>query len=118
MTASKKHTIDAAGMTVGRVASQAAKMLMGKTSASYTPHIQSNVEVMITNASRLQITERKRLGKIYSTYSGHPGGQRRESLSALLARKGPEEVLRRAIMRMLPRNATRAVRLKRLQVTK
>ena len=114
----RKHTIDAAGKTVGRVASQAAKMLMGKSSPSYTRNIQSAVEVSITNAGKLRITERKRLGKIYSTYSGHPGGMKRESLSSLLARKGPEEVLRRAITRMLPRNATRVVRLKRLQVTR
>ena len=118
MAITKTHTIDAAGNTIGRVASEAAKALMGKTTASYTPHIDSHVGVAIVNAAKLRITERKRLGKIYTTYSGHPGGQKRESLSEFLVRKGPEEVLRRAISRMLPRNATRAVRLKRLRVTR
>ena len=118
MTAQHTHSIDAAGSTVGRVASQAAKALMGKMTAAYTPNIDQMVHVSITNAAKLRITERKRLGKIYTTYSGHPGGQKRESLSELLTRKGPEEVLLRAITRMLPRNATRAIRLKRLRVTR
>ena len=116
MTATE-HTINAAGEKLGRVASRAAKALMGKLSASYTPHISSPTTVTITNAAQLHITEKKRLLKIYTTYSGHPGGLKRESLSSLIARKGHKEALRLAISRMLPRNATRTVRMKRLKIT-
>ena len=112
------HTIDAAGQSLGRVASQVAKALLGKTSASYEPRIDSMTEVIVTNAAKMRIPERKRLAKKYTTYSGHPGGLKTETLSSLIARKGPAEVIRRAVTRMLPRNATRTARLKRLQVTK
>ncbi len=116
MTATE-HTINAAGEKLGRVASRAAKALMGKMSASYTPHISSPTTVTITNAAKLHLPEKKRHAKIYTTYSGHPGGLKRETLSALIARKGHGEALRRAILRMLPRNATRVVRMKRLKIS-
>lgn len=111
------HTIDAAGKKLGRVASQAAKALMGKSHASYTPNIRSVVKVTITNAGRLHLPERKKHSKIYMQYSGHPGGLKRETLSSLVGRKGAREALRRAIERMLPRNTMRTARLKNLHIT-
>lgn len=116
MEAKQTVTIDAAGQSLGRVASEAAKALMGKTRADYTPNINSDVKVTITNAGKLYIRERKRLQKIYTTYSGHPGGQKRESLASLNARK-PSEALRRAIARMLPRNTMHTPRLKSLTIS-
>ena len=111
------YTIDAAGQSLGRVASAVAKALLGKTSASYEPRIDSKREVLVTNASKMRIPERKRLSKVYTTYSGHPGGLKRQTLSSLMAQKGPAEVIRRAVTRMLPRNTTRTARLKRLHIT-
>ena len=111
-----EHTIDAAGKTLGRVASEAAKALMGKMRADYTPNKNSGVKVTITNAGKLYIRERKRIGKIYSTYSGHPGGMKRESLSSLNARK-PDEALKRAVRRMLPRNTMLGARMKSLTIS-
>ena len=73
-TTEKKYEIDAAGKAVGRVASEAAKALMGKSHADYTPHIPSVVNVIISNAGKIRITEKKRLQKKYTQYSGHPGG--------------------------------------------
>lgn len=113
----KEYTIDAGGKTVGRIAAQAAKALMGKTRADYTPNVDSGVAVRVTNAGRLHITEKKRSGKSYTRYSGYPGGFRKESLSHLQARKGNAEVLRRAVERMLPRNTMRVARLKRLIIS-
>jgi len=110
------YTIDAAGKSLGRVASEAAKALMGKMRADYTPNKSSGVKVTISNAGKLYIRERKRVGKIYTTYSGHPGGQKRESLASLTARKGHEEALRRAVARMLPRNTMHTSRMKNLAV--
>ena len=110
-------TIDASGEKLGRVASRAAKILMGKHLASYTPHIRSDVALSITNASKMHIPQKKRQQKMYMTYSGHPGGLKKEDLAHLAARKGHREVLRRAIERMLPRNAMRTPRLKLLQIS-
>lgn len=113
----KKFTIDAAGKSLGRVAAEAAKALMGKTSADYTPHICSNVNVVISNASKLRITEKKRLQKIYTRYSGYPGGLKKESLGSLIGRSGVSAALKKAVKGMLPRNTMLVARLKNLQVT-
>jgi large subunit ribosomal protein L13 len=110
----KEHTIDAAGKTLGRVASEAAKALMGKTSADYTPHVRSDVKVKIVNAGKLRMRADKRTTKVYKTYSGYPGGLREETFSALTARKGIDAPLRIAIRRMLPRNTFLTARLKNL----
>ena len=113
------YTIDAAGKKLGRIASDAAKTLMGKKSPSYVPHADSGASVTIVNASKLHITEKKKLNKVYMHYSQYPGGLKAESLGALLKRKGKGhgEVLRRAIQRMLPRNTMRVGRMKRLKIT-
>ena len=113
----KKYTIDAAGRTMGRVATEAAKMLMGKTRADYTPNVLSNTKVQILNASKLHVDERKELSQQYQTYSGYPGGQRIESLERLTARKGRGAALRLAITRMLPHNTMRVPRLKNLIIS-
>jgi len=111
-----EYSIDAAGKTLGRVASEAAKALMGKMSAEYTPNKLSDVKVNITNASKLHMREKKRVQKTYVTYSGYPGGLKKEQFGALAARRGYGEPLRRAIYRMLPRNTFRTSRMKNLKI--
>ena len=111
-----KKTIDAAGKSLGRIASEAAKMLMGKTAADYTPNVFSDVKVTITNASRMVIHEKKLLQKVFQNYSGYPGGRRDETLGNLNARKGKAASLKLAITRMLPKNTMRVQRLKNLTV--
>lgn len=113
----KTYTIDASGRTVGRIASEAAKALMGKTSAQYTPHIRSDVKVSIINASKVYSRERKLVQTFHTSYSGYPGGLKRESLQALGKRKGNSEILRRAVRRMLPRNTMLTARLKNLTIS-
>jgi large subunit ribosomal protein L13 len=114
----KTVKIDAAGRSLGRVASEAAKALLGKTHADYTPHIRSDVKVMIENASKLRMTEKKRNQKTYTHYSGYPGGFKKETLGHLIARKnGSAEALRHAIKGMLPRNTMLVARLKSLSIT-
>ncbi|MBI2612691.1 50S ribosomal protein L13 [Candidatus Kaiserbacteria bacterium] len=113
----KEYTIDAAGKTLGRVASEAAKALMGKTSADYTPHIRSDVHVKIVNAGKLYMRARKRSTKTYKTYSGYPSGLRTETYTALSTRRGADEPLRRAIRRMLPRNSFLTARMKNVEIT-
>ena len=115
-TTTKTYTIDASGRTIGRVAAEAAKMLMGKTQADYTPNILSDVKVTINNASKLSIRESKAKQKTYTTYSGYPGGLKTETLKMLADRKGNEGVLIRAIERMMPRNKLRTPRMKNLTI--
>lgn len=109
--------IDASGRTLGRVASEAAKALMGKVKADYTPHIRSEVRVKIINAKKLFVRDSKRRTKIYQDYSGYPGGQKVQTFRELEQRRGIAEPLRRAIARMLPRNTFRTPRLKNLEIT-
>ena len=111
------HTIDATGRTLGRVATEAAKALMGKTRADYTPHILSDVKVIITNASKIPMRERKARVKEYQNYSGYPSGQRRETYANLTTRKGHGAALKLAITRMLPKNTFRVPRLKNLTIS-
>jgi large subunit ribosomal protein L13 len=113
----KKYSIDAAGKTVGRVATEAAKALIGKSHADYTPHIPSVVKVTITNAGKIRITGKKRLQTSYTQYSGHPGGLKVESLGSLVGRRGKGAAVRKAIERMLPRNTMKTARLKRLTIS-
>ncbi len=113
----KEYAIDAAGKTLGRVASEAAKALMGKTLANYTPHMRSEVRVKIVNAGKLSMRSRKRSSKTYTTYSGYPSGRKVETYTALSSRRGADMPLRRAIRRMLPRNTFLKARMKQLEIT-
>ena len=114
---SNELTIDAAGKSLGRVASEAAKALMGKTTPEYTPHIRSAVVVKVINVAKISMREKKRVSKMYKTYSGYPSGQRLESHRALSARRGEGEPLRRAVKRMLPRNTFLTARMKNLIIS-
>ena len=116
MTNDTSYSIDAAGKSLGRVASEAAKALMGKMNPSYTPNKRSNIRVKIVNARRISMSDRKRSQKRYTTYSGHPSGLRKESLVALSTRRGMAEPLRRAVARMLPRNSFHVARMKNLEI--
>lgn len=111
------YTIDAAGQSLGRVASEAASVLLGKRS----PHFMKNevlpVEVVIVNASQLAMTEKRIAGKEYTHYTGYPGGLRITPLAMLLSKKGPSAALFRAVDGMIPRNKLRKERMKRLTIT-
>jgi len=112
----KKHTIDAQGEKIGRIASRAAAVLMGKHSASFAKNAVSGDAVEIVNASKVDITARKKIGTLYVTYTGHRGGINRESLGRLIDRRGMKEVFRRAVRRMLPDNKLQDIRMKNLTV--
>lgn len=111
------YTIDAAGQSLGRVASEAASVLLGKKSAQFIKNEVLPVEVTIINASKLAMTEKRIAGKEYTHYTGYPGGLRITPLARLLDRKGHGEALRRAVDGMIPRNKLRKERMKRLTIT-
>lgn len=98
--------IDAEGQVLGRLASRIARILLGKHKPTYVPHQACGDFVVVVNASKLKITGKKLEQKTYAHYSGYPGG-RREVPMAKVFEKRPEEVLRRAVRRMLPDNRLR-----------
>lgn len=109
----RTHTIDAAGKRLGKVATEAATVLMGKDQVDFTKHIMSDVVVTIENAGQLDIPEKKG-GEIYQTYSGYPGGRKEETLAHLKDRRGVAEVLQRTVGGMLPNNKHKKRLLKQL----
>ncbi|NTV22141.1 MAG: 50S ribosomal protein L13 [Candidatus Yonathbacteria bacterium] len=111
-----EHTIDAQGKSMGRVATEAASILMGKNTTSFARHIAPDVTVRIVNASKAAVSDKKKGEKVYTRYSGYPGGLKGETLAHLLGRKGYAEAFRRAIKGMLPKNKLQPLMLKRLTV--
>lgn len=109
-----KHTIDAQGKKLGRIASQAAAMLLGKHSAKFAKNEVADAKVEIVNASRTDITALKKNRDTRVTYTGFRGGLNTETLGHLIERHGMTEVYRKAISRMLPNNKLRSERMKNL----
>jgi large subunit ribosomal protein L13 len=112
----KQFTIDASGRSLGRVASEAASILLGKKSASYVQNEVLPMQVTIENASKLALGEKRIAMKEYYTYTGYPGGLRTTSMQMMIEKKGVAEVLRKAVDGMIPRNKLRKERMKRLTI--
>jgi large subunit ribosomal protein L13 len=109
------YVVDAADQTLGRLATRVARVLEGKHKPTYAPHLDTGDHVIILNASRIAVTSDKRETKLYIRHSGYPQGLRQETLGHLLARR-PEEVIRRAVKGMLPRNRLGVQMLRKLKV--
>jgi large subunit ribosomal protein L13 len=107
--------VDAADKILGRLAVRIATVLMGKHRVTYTPHVATGDFVIVTNASKVRVTGRKIEQKEYQRYSLYPGGLRRIPMKRMLERK-PEEVLRLAVRRMLPKGSLGNHLLKRLKI--
>ncbi len=110
------YKIDATGMVLGRIASEAAKMLMGKNNPDYTPNLKPLNKVVIENASKTKMTEKRRLNTPHERYSGYPGGLKISTNEKIIAQKGYAELYRLAIYNMLPNNKLRAIMMKNLKV--
>lgn len=95
--------VDARGATLGRLATQVASILRGKHKPTYTPHADAGDFVVVVNADKVHLTGRKMDQKMYYWYTGYPGGIKGRTARQMLDRK-PEEVLRRAVKGMLPKN--------------
>lgn len=107
--------VDATGLTLGRLASEVAKVLRGKHKPTYTPHVDSGDGVIIINAAKVRVTGRKEAQKLYRYYTGHIGGLREIPYRTMLARK-PEFILESAISGMIPRTSQGRAQLKRLRI--
>jgi len=107
--------VDADGQTLGRLASEVAKLLRGKHKPSFTPHVDCGDNVIITNAAKINLTGKKWEAKEYIRYTGYPGGQR--SLTAQeLFDKSPSRLVERAVKGMLPKNKLGAAIFRNLKV--
>ncbi len=106
------YVVDAEGQTLGRLATRIADALRGKRKPEYTPHIDTGDFIVVVNAEKIRVTGDKLNQKRYWRHSGYPGGIKSRTLAEMLERR-PEEVIRKAVKGMLPRN-----RLARQQLTK
>ena len=111
----KWHLLDASETSIGRVATVAAGLLMGKQKPSQTPHMDGGDYVVIINSDQIVVTGNKALDKLYRKHSGYPGGLKEKALRDVAA-ENSAQVIRQAIRGMLPVNKLRAGRLRRLKV--
>lgn len=107
--------VDAEGVSLGRLASDIAIVLMGKHRPEYTPHIDTGDYVVVTNATKVGLTGDKANSKFDKRYSMYPGGLKMESYGSLRDRK-PERLIELAVRRMLPKNRLGRQMLKKLKV--
>ena len=109
------HVIDASGQTLGRLATEVATILMGKHRPDYTPHILVGEGVIVINAGKIRFSGNKANTREYTFYTGHPGGLRKRLLGEYLE-SAPDEVVRLAVRRMLPKNRLARRMIARLKV--
>ena len=111
----KWHVIDASGKVLGKVASDAARLLMGKHKVIFTRNLDTGDYVVIVNADKIVVTGNKEQKKFYYSHSGYPGGLKTTSLEKM-QETHPTEIIERAIKGMLPHNRLGAQMLKKLRV--
>ena len=114
--ATTTHTIDAAGRALGRVASEAAALLNGKDTITFTKNRVADVSVKVINASQIKVTGNKMKESVHKSYSGFPGGLTQMPLNYVVEKKGYSELLKHAIYGMLPKNKLQDIRIKNLTI--
>ena len=109
------HLIDAEGAVLGRIASKAANILMGKHKPSYTPFIDTGDHVIVVNAAKVKLTGRKEEQKLYRRHSGYPGGLT-ETTARRVRETRPSRMVEEAIQGMLPKSKLGKQMYRKLQV--
>ena len=109
------HVLDASGKILGKLATQAATLLMGKHKPIFTPNLDTGDFVVIINAGKVSVSGGKEEKKLYYRHSGYPGGLKKVTLGEM-KEADPTRVIEKAVKGMLPTNRLRAVRLKKLKV--
>jgi large subunit ribosomal protein L13 len=107
------HLLDAKGKILGRFATKVARFLIGKHKLDYVPYLDMGDYVVVINAKGIVVSGRKEKEKLYSRYSGYPGGLKKITFKKLKENK-PEEIIKHAVSGMLPKNKLRDRRLARL----
>ena len=109
------YVVDAAGRTLGRLASEIARRLRGKHKPAYTPHVDTGDYIVVVNAEQVRVTGLKETDKIYYRHTGYPGGIKATPLAKLRATH-PERIVANAVKGMMPRNPLGRAMLKKLKV--
>jgi large subunit ribosomal protein L13 len=107
--------LDATDKALGRLATKAARILIGKDKTSFTPYLDSGDHVVVINADKIKMTGNKVEQKVYYSHSGYPGGLKAVPAKRVRESK-PEWMIREAILGMLPKNKLRARRAKKLRI--
>lgn len=107
--------VDATDMTLGRLASAVAQILRGKNKPTYTPHVDTGDFVVVVNCDKIKVTGAKVTDKIYTRYTGYPGGLRQETFQEAME-KHPERVIEHAVKGMLPKGTLGRQMAKKLKV--
>ena len=111
----KWYVVDATGHTLGRLASEVAKVLRGKNKPIFTPHMDTGDYVIIVNADKIKVTGKKLEQKVYYRHSDYVGGMKETTLKEMLAKK-PERVIELAVKGMLPKGPLGRAMIKKLHV--
>uniref|UniRef100_A0A7S0WQN1 50S ribosomal protein L13 n=1 Tax=Pyramimonas obovata TaxID=1411642 RepID=A0A7S0WQN1_9CHLO len=109
------RVIDAQEEVLGRLAAHLSTVLQGKDKPTYAPNVDNGDVVVVVNAEKINLTGNKQTGKFYTWHTGYPGGLKTRSVRDQLERK-PEEVLKKAVQRMLPDNKLRTARMRKLRL--
>ncbi|CAB4833769.1 unannotated protein [freshwater metagenome] len=109
------HVIDAEGLVLGRLCTEAARLLRGKHKTIFAPHIDTGDHVIIINADKVVLTRGKGDSRMIYSYSGYPGGLKSESFNSLLSRK-PDDAIRHSVRGMLPKGPLGRQMVKKLKV--
>jgi large subunit ribosomal protein L13 len=111
----KWHVVDADGVSLGRLSTDIAVVLMGKHRPEYTPHIDTGDFVIVTNAGKVGLTGNKATQKLKTRYTGYPGGLKAETYGSVRDRR-PEKLIEDSVRRMLPKSRLGRQMLKKLKV--
>jgi len=111
----KWYVVDAEGQTLGRLASEVAKVLRGKNKPEFTPHVDTGDYVIVVNAEKIAVTGKKLSQKMYYHHSDYVGGMKEATLAEMLAKK-PEKVIELAVKGMLPKGPLGRAMIKKLHV--
>jgi len=112
-----KYSFDATNKKPGRLATELAVLLMGKNRADFAKNKIPTVEIEVTNANLMSFDQNKLRDKTYASHSGYPGSLKLPNMQEILDKKGGKEILRRAVLGMLPKNKLRPKMIKNLKIT-
>jgi large subunit ribosomal protein L13 len=113
----KWYVVDASGQTLGRLATQVARILMGKENPKYTPFLDTGDFVVVINAEKIRVTGTKADVKVYQRYTGYPGGLRTDEYKRRMERQ-PGRIIEAAVLRMLPKTKLGTAMMTKLKVYK
>jgi large subunit ribosomal protein L13 len=109
------YVVDAEGQTLGRLATEIARVLRGKNKPQYTPHVDTGDFVVVVNAEKVVVTGKKAEQKVYRRHSGYPGGLKETSYEQMMERR-PTEILRKAVKGMMPDTRLARQQLRKLKI--